>query len=162
MALGTAGPRDLAALGRSLGVVPGARIHAAELQAPLVAALLDTFDDLGDVHDRITATLVDEPPALVRDGGSIRDGVDAELDELRAIRRDARQAISAMEAAERERTGIASLKIRFNRVFGYYIEVSAANLHAVPRRLPPQADDRERGALHHFGAERVRGEGTRR
>ena len=132
VALGTAGPRDLAALGRSLGVVPGARIHAAELQAPLVAALLDTFDDLGDVHDRITATLVDEPPALVRDGGSIRDGVDAELDELRAIRRDARQAISAMEAAERERTGIASLKIRFNRVFGYYIEVSAANLHAVP------------------------------
>ena len=132
VALGTAGPRDLAALGRSLGVIPGARIHAAELQAPLVAALLDTFDDLCDVHDRITATLVDEPPALVRDGGSIRDGVDAELDELRAIRRDARQAISAMEAAERERTGIASLKIRFNRVFGYYIEVSAANLHAVP------------------------------
>ncbi len=132
VALGTAGPRDLVALGRSVGIAPAARAHAAELQAPLVGALLDTFDDLRDVHDRITATLVDEPPALTRDGGSIRDGVDAELDELRAVSRDGRHAISAMEAAERERTGIASLKIRFNRVFGYYIEVSAANLHAVP------------------------------
>ena len=131
-ALGTAGPRDLAALGRSVGVVPRARAHAAELQAPLVGALLDTFDDLRDVHARITATLVDEPPALARDGGAIRDGVDSGLDELRAIGRDARRAIAAMEAAERERTGIASLKIRFNRVFGYYIEVSAANLDAVP------------------------------
>ena len=132
VALGTAGPRDLAALGRSVGVLPAARAHAAELQAPLIGVLLDGLDELRDVHDRITATLADDPPALARDGGSIRDGVDGDLDELRAISRDARHAIAAMEAAERERTGIGSLKIRFNRVFGYYIEVSAANLHAVP------------------------------
>ena len=132
VALGTAGPRDLAALGRSVGVVPAARAQAAELEAPLVGVLLDGLDELRDVHDRITATLADDPPALARDGGSIRDGVDRDLDELRAISRDARHAIAAMEAAERERTGIGSLKIRFNRVFGYYIEVSAANLHAVP------------------------------
>ena len=132
VALGTAGPRDLGALGRSVGVVPAARAHAAELQAPLIGVLLDGLDDLRDVHDRITTTLVDDPPALARDGGSVRDGVDGDLDELRAISRDARRGISAMETAERERTGIASLKIRFNRVFGYYIEVSAANLHAVP------------------------------
>ena len=132
VALGTAGPRDLAALGRSVGILPAARAHAAELQAPLIDALLDDLDELRDVHDRIAATLGDDPPALARDGGFIRDGVDGELDELRAISRDARQAIAAMEAAERERTGIGSLKIRFNRVFGYYIEVSAANLHAVP------------------------------
>ena len=132
VSLGTAGPRDLAALGRSAGVVPAIRGHAAELAAPLAGALLDGFDDLRDVHDRIAATLVDDPPALVRDGGAIRDGVDADLDALRGIGRDARHAIAAMETAERERTGIASLKIRFNRVFGYYIEVSAANLHAVP------------------------------
>ena len=94
--------------------------------------LLDDLDELRDVHDRITATLGDDPPALARDGGFVRDGVDTDLDELRAISRGARQAIAAMEAAERERTGIGSLKIRFNRVFGYYIEVSAANLHAVP------------------------------
>ena len=132
VSLGTAGPRDLAALGRSAGVVPAIRNHVGELAAPLVAALLDGFDDLDDVHDRIVATLVDDPPALVRDGGAIRDGVDADLDALRGIGRDARHSIAAMETAERERTGIASLKIRFNRVFGYYIEVSAANLHAVP------------------------------
>ena len=132
MSLGTAGPRDLAALGRSAGVVPAIRNHVAELAAPLVGALLDGFDDLDDVHERIVGTLVDDPPALVRDGGTIRDGVDADLDALRGIGRDARHAIAAMETAERERTGIASLKIRFNRVFGYYIEVSAANLHAVP------------------------------
>ena len=132
VALGSAGPRDLAALGRSVGVVPAVRGHASELQAPLVGALLGGFDDLRDVHDRIAATLADDPPALARDGGSIRDGVDGDLDELRAISRDARRAIATMETAERERTGIASLKIRFNRVFGYYIEVSAANLHAVP------------------------------
>ena len=132
VALGTAGPRDLAALGRSVRVVPAVRTHAAELRAPLIAAELAGFDELRDVHDRIAATLVDDPPALARDGGSIRDGVDGDLDELRSISRDARHAIAAMETAERERTGIASLKIRFNRVFGYYIEVSAANLHAVP------------------------------
>ena len=131
-ALGTAGPRDLAALGRSVSLVPAARAHAAQLRSPLAGALLDTFDDLRDVHERIGAALVDEPPALMRDGGAIRDGLDTALDELRTIGRDARHAISAMEATERERTGIASLKIRFNRVFGYYIEVSAANLHGVP------------------------------
>ena len=132
VALGTAGPRDLAALGRSVGILPAARVHAAELQAPLIGVLLDDLDELRDVHDRITATLGGDPPALARDGGFVRDGVDPDLDELRAISRGARQAIAAMEAAERERTGIGSLKIRFNRVFGYYIEVSAANLHAVP------------------------------
>ena len=132
VALGTAGPRDLAALGRSVGVVPAVRADAAELRAPLIAAQLAGFDELRDVHDRISATLVDDPPALARDGGSIRDGVDGDLDELRGIARGARHSIAAMETAERERTGIASLKIRFNRVFGYFIEVSAANLHAVP------------------------------
>ena len=132
VALGTAGPRDLVALGRSVGVVPAVRGHAAELRAPLIGALLGGFDELRDVHDRIAATLVEDPPALARDGGAIRDGVDDTLDELRTVSRGARHAIAAMETAERERTGIGSLKIRFNRVFGYYIEVSAANLHAVP------------------------------
>ena len=76
--------------------------------------------------------LVDEPPALARDGGMIRDGVDRELDELRHVSRSGKQVIAEMEQAERSRTGIASLKIRFNRVFGYYIEISKANLHNVP------------------------------
>jgi DNA mismatch repair protein MutS len=131
-ALGTAGPRDLVGLKHSLGVVPRVRTVLAELQAPLVCSLLAALDDLPDIRSTIDATLVDEPPALARDGGFARDGVDRELDELRAISRSGKQVIAEMEERERARTGIASLKVRFNRVFGYYIEISKSNLHAVP------------------------------
>jgi DNA mismatch repair protein MutS len=131
-ALGTAGPRDLVSLRQSITAIP--RVHAilGELQAPLVRSVLAELDELADVRDALAATLADEPPAHARDGGAIRDGVDAELDALREISRSGRHHIARMEEAERARTGIASLKVRFNRVFGYYIEVSKSNLHAVP------------------------------
>ena len=131
-AMGAAGPRDLVALQRSLAVVPRVRAILNPLQAPLTGSLLAELDEVPDVRDAIEATLVEAPPVLARDGGAIRDGVDAALDELRGISRGGKEQIAAMEAAERSRTGIGSLKIRFNRVFGYYIEVSKANLHAVP------------------------------
>jgi len=131
-ALGTAGPRDLVGLKQSLTVVPRVRAVLAELQAPLVRSLVAELDDLADVRDRIEATLIDDPPALARDGGFARDGVDPELDQLRTISRSGKQVIAEMEERERARTGIASLKVRFNRVFGYYIEVSKSNLRAVP------------------------------
>ncbi len=82
--------------------------------------------------DDVESHLVDEPGALVRDGGYIRDGVDAELDSLRAISRGGKQVIADLEERERARTGINSLKVRYNRVFGYYIEISKSHLHAVP------------------------------
>lgn len=132
VSLGTAGPRDLVALKRSIAAVPRVRAIAAELSAPLVCSLSAALDDLRDVRDAIETTLVDDAPALARDGGAIRDGVDAELDELRRVSREGKTAIAALEADERRRTGIASLKVRYNRVFGYYIEVSKANLGAVP------------------------------
>jgi DNA mismatch repair protein MutS len=132
VALSTAGPRDLVALKQSLMAVPRARMLLAECEAPLVRGLVEALDELADVRAWIEQTLVDEPPALARDGGSIRDGVDPVLDDLRHISRSGKQLIADMEARERERTGIASLKVRFNRVFGYYIEVSKSNLHAVP------------------------------
>jgi DNA mismatch repair protein MutS len=131
-ALGTAGPRDLVGLTLSLGVVPRVRTIVADLRAPLVCSLVSALDDLADIRGAIDATLVDDPPALARDGGFSRDGVDPELDELRAISRSGKQIIAQMEERERARTGIGSLKIRYNRVFGYYIEVSKSNLHAVP------------------------------
>jgi DNA mismatch repair protein MutS len=131
-ALGTAGPRDLVGLKHSLAVIPRLRTVLAELQAPLVRSLLAELDDVIDVRDRIESTLIDEPGALARDGGFTRDGVDAELDELRGISRSGKQIIAEMEERERTRTGITSLKIRYNRVFGYYIEISKSNLHAVP------------------------------
>ncbi len=131
-ALGTAGPRDLVGLKQSLAVLPRVRMGLAELHAPLVCSLVAEIDELLDVRDRIESTLVDDAPAQARDGGFTRDGRDAEIDDLRGISRSGKQVIAEMEEAERARTGIASLKVRFNRVFGYYIEVSKSNLHAVP------------------------------
>jgi DNA mismatch repair protein MutS len=130
--LGTAGPRDIVALGASLRALPRLRLLVSDLRAPLVGSLAAELDDLVTIRDAITNTIADEPPAIARDGGVIRDGVDSELDELRRISRGGKAAIAAMEEAERTRTGISSLKIRYNRVFGYYIEVSKTNLGAVP------------------------------
>jgi DNA mismatch repair protein MutS len=131
-ALGTAGPRDLVGLKQSLGLIPRVRTVLTDLQAPLVRALVAALDDVPDVRQEIERTLVDEPPALVRDGGFTRGGVDPDLDELTGISRSGKQVIAEMEDRERARTGITSLKVRYNRVFGYYIEVSKSNLHAVP------------------------------
>ena len=130
--LGIAGPRDLVALRHSIAAVPRLRMLLGELQAPLVRSLVAELDDLTDLRDALERTLLDEPPAVARDGGVVRDGVDAELDELRNISRSNKQHIAAMEDAERTRTGIGSLKIRYNRVFGYYIEISKSNLGSVP------------------------------
>ena len=131
-ALGTAGPRDLASLKQSIAVIPRVRMLLGEMQAPLVRSLLAEIDDLADIRDDLDRTILDEPPAVARDGGMIRDGVDPELDELRTISRSGKQRIAEMEEAERTRTGIGSLKIRYNRVFGYYIEISKSNLASVP------------------------------
>jgi DNA mismatch repair protein MutS len=132
VALGTAGPRDLVALRMSIAAIPRLRLMLDEVQAPLLRSLLAELDDLADVRDLIERTLIDEPGAFARDGGFTRDGVDPDLDELKAISRSGRQVIAEMEERERARTGIGSLKVRFNRVFGYYIEISKSNLHAVP------------------------------
>ncbi|MBA2605184.1 MAG: DNA mismatch repair protein MutS [Acidobacteria bacterium] len=131
-ALGTAGPRDLVALRQSLAAVPRLRMLLADLQAPLVRSLVAELDDLADLRQELEAAILDEPPALARDGGVIRDGVDPELDDLRDISRSGKRRIAEMEESERARTGIGSLKIRYNRVFGYYIEISRTNLGNVP------------------------------
>jgi DNA mismatch repair protein MutS len=131
-ALGTAGPRDLLSLRQSLAAVPRVKLLLEDLQAPLVGSLLAELDDLVDVRQALEQTLLDEPPAFARDGGAIRDGVDSDLDDLRSISRSGKQRIAEMEDAERARTGITSLKIRYNRVFGYYIEISKSNLANVP------------------------------
>src|SRR5687767_7505601 len=132
IALSTAGPRDLSALSRSLAAVPRLQLLLSECQAPLVKSLCGELDELADVRQWIDSAIADEPPALAREGGFVRDGFDQGVDELRHISRSGKQVIAEMEDAERRRTGIASLKVRFNRVFGYYIEISKSNLHAVP------------------------------
>ncbi len=125
--LGSANPRELLALGRSAAELPElARLTASLNTAQKVAETLD------DVRQRILSTLADEPPIDLTDGGTIRQGCSSELDELRDIQTNAKQYIASIEARERTRTTIQSLKVRFNNVFGYYIEVSKPNLPLVP------------------------------
>ena len=131
-ALGSAGPRDLVGLKQSIAVVPRVRLMLDACEAPLTRSLISALDDLIDVRDDIDRCLIDDPGALVRDGGYIRDGLDSGLDDLRRISRSGKQVIAELEERERARTGINSLKVRYNRVFGYYIEISKSNLHAVP------------------------------
>jgi DNA mismatch repair protein MutS len=130
--LGTAGPRDVVALARSLRALPPAAEALDDCAAPLLRRLVKELDPPLDLAEDVEKTLADEPPALLREGAVIRDGVDPELDELRSTSRGGRATIASIEERERERTGIANLKVRYNRVFGYYIEVSKANLALVP------------------------------
>jgi len=129
-AMGRAVPRDLAALAASLAPLPGLGVLLPEYGAEVLGEIRGAWDDLADLHDDLVKTLSDEVPAALKDGGAIRAGVSSELDELRAVGRDVRGALTRMEAAERERTGIDSLKVRHNNVFGYYIEVTRAQLAA--------------------------------
>ena len=132
LTLGTAGPRELLALGRSLAVVPRLKQHAQSLSAARLRAIEAALDEVPEVSDGILAAIADEPPVNLADGGTIRPGYNAELDELRDIGRNSKQYIAQIETRERTRTNIQSLKVRFNNVFGYYIEISKANLHHAP------------------------------
>ncbi len=130
---GTATARDLLALKASLARLPDLCRALSVARASILCQIAGT-DPCAVLAARLAAGVHDEPPAGLREGGLIRDGFHGELDELRAIRREGRDTIAAIEAREREATGIASLKVRFNRVFGYYIEISKSNLRLVPDR----------------------------
>src|SRR5437867_3603238 len=130
--LGSANPRDLLALGKSLERIPQLKQRVQNRQSGRLQAICAALDDVPEAHQRILAALADEPPVNLSDGGAIRAGYNPELDELRDLSRNGRQYIAQIEARERERTGIQSLKVRFNNVFGYYIEISSANLHKAP------------------------------
>ena len=130
--LGTATPPECWSLARSLEAVAELRGAVRPLASPIHRELTERLDPLRDLSDEIAASLEDEPPVNIRDGGVIRRGVHAELDSLREIARDSKSVLLEIEANERQRTGITSLKVRFNSVFGYYIEISKANLNRVP------------------------------
>jgi DNA mismatch repair protein MutS len=130
--LETANPRDLLALAASLARIPSARAALAVLQAPKLDSLHHNLDELTDVRSEIERTIIPEPPITLNDGGVISAGIDRELDELRGLSLNGKQFLAQMEERERQRTGIGSLKVRFNSVFGYYLEISKSNLHLVP------------------------------
>ena len=129
---GIANPRDLAALRSSLKVLPQVKKLLSNFSSKLLSKICNNFDDLYDIYCELERVLVDNPPATSKEGRIIKDGVHKELDELRRIRNEAESIIREIEERERKRTGIASLKVGFNNVFGYYIEVSKPNLHLVP------------------------------
>jgi len=131
--LETANPRDVLALASSLAKIPAIKSAAGKLAAERLRTLHAALDELSDLRERIEKTIVAEPPLSFADGGVIAAGIDRDLDELRELSRNSKQVLAQIEQRERGRTGITSLKVKFNSIFGYYIEVSKPNLHLVPQ-----------------------------
>jgi len=132
IAVGLANGRDLAALGASLLALPEVIALLRETETPLMRTTLDGMDPLTDLRELIEKAIVADPPLTIREGGIIREGYDPELDALIATMRDGKQWIAALEEKERRRTGIHSLKVGFNNVFGYYFEITKANASSAP------------------------------
>jgi len=130
--LETANPRDVLALAASLEKIPAVRSALGRLGAERLRTLHRSVDELADLRARIDRTIVCEPPISLNDGGVIAPGVDQELDQLRDLSRNSKQFLAQIEQRERQRTNINSLKIKFNNIFGYYLEISKPNLHLAP------------------------------
>jgi DNA mismatch repair protein MutS len=161
-------PRDLQALADSAERLPAVKQHLQEQRAPLLQELWSAIDPLEDLAATIRRTLVDDPPTHLREGGVIRPGVSAELDQLLDSTRDAREWIAGLQATERKRTGIAKLKVGYNKVFGYYLEVPRGSVDQVPdtwvgkqtlvnaqRYITPELKEKEQLVLRADG-ERIR------
>ncbi len=132
ISLDSAGPRDLLALASSAAKLPLVATALSPLQSATWKRMQSSLDCLVDLQHAISTTIADQPPVRLEDGGVIASGVDAELDQLRSLSLSGKQSIAAIEERERHRTGIGSLKVRYNSVFGYYIEVTKSNLNNVP------------------------------
>jgi len=132
VALGSARPRDLVQLGRGLGTLPAFHHALSPLNTPLLTELLEAMGEHPELQALLARAIVESPPILIREGGVIAPGYDAELDELRNLERDAEQFLAEMEQRERSATGINTLKVGFNRVHGYYIELGRAQADKAP------------------------------
>lgn len=132
ISFGSASPRDLNAILRSLYQVPAIRENLVGLPSSLLQILSESGDEVPEICALLVKAISDSPPAKVSEGDTIRDGYSTELDELRSISRNAKQIIATLEATERTRSGISNLRIKFNNVFGYFIEVSKGNAARVP------------------------------
>lgn len=132
IAYGNGTARELAALRDSIRFLPDLKSCLQKMNSAIFSEMVALFDDLSDIHQYIGAAIVDDPPNLLKEGGLIRDGYSSTIDEYRKIAKGGRQMILDMEATEREKTGIKNLKIGYNRVFGYYIEVSNSFKDKVP------------------------------
>lgn len=161
VAAGRAAPRDLLGLKKTLEKIPALREALAGVRSAGLAACRDAFSPCDDTVSRIASGLSDDPPVSLSDGGVIRDGYSAELDELRRIGSSGKEWIARLQNTERERTGISSLKVGYNQVFGYYIEVTNTHLARIPegytrkqtlvnaeRFITPELKEMEEKILH--------------
>ena len=139
LSMNTATPRELIVLKRSLETLPNLKRTLADSTASLLCVLAENLDELADVRERIAETIDDDAPANISEGNAIRTGFSTELDELRSISRDAKTTIAALERRERMRSGIATLRVRHNNVFGYFIEVN----RSVAARVPADYERRQ-------------------
>ncbi len=128
----TANPRDMIAFKTSLAMLPHIKYIMKSLEAPLLRQLEEQIDELTDVHDLIERSILDEPPIIIREGGIIKDGYNEEVDRLRSAKNDGKSWLAKLEAEEREKTGIKNLRVKFNKVFGYYLEVTNSYKDMVP------------------------------
>ncbi len=133
ISVGTANPRDLIQLLGSIKIIPRVRKLLGGVEVPLIKQLIESLDILADIKELIEKSIMEHPPISIREGGFIRNGYNPKVDELRRISREGRSIILSMEADEKRRTGIPNLKIKYNKVFGYFIEISKAQLHLVPQ-----------------------------
>ncbi len=132
ISIGTANARDMLSLGASLALIPDIKKTLLECKCNLIINTLKECDDLSDIVALTGQAIADNPPLTLKEGGLIKTGYNRELDELRNIRSDGKSWIARLELQERKRTGISSLKVRYNKVFGYYIEITKANLDSAP------------------------------
>ncbi|MEW5807128.1 MAG: DNA mismatch repair protein MutS [Acidobacteriota bacterium] len=133
IAIKSANPRDLLAMKNSLVILPQLASFGEKVSRSLITKTVAEIDSLEDIHQRLDASIAEEAPISTREGGIFKDGFSRELDELREINRTGKSFIASLEAKEKKRTGINSLKVRYNQIFGYYIEISRANLAYIPQ-----------------------------
>ena len=129
---GTVNPRELKALGQTVKNIPAIKKTTKDFKSTLLVTLREETHELKDIYTLIESAIKDEPPVMIKDGDVVKDGFNAELDELRNVYKNAKGILTQIETDEKEKTGIKNLKIGYNRVFGYYIEVSKGNVHLVP------------------------------
>ena len=159
VALRSARPRDLTRLHSSLAALPQLRSELTHCDAPRLRELCEQAADYPELCDLLGRAIIENPPVVIRDGGVIADGYDAELDELRQISSNAGDYLLEIEQREREATGIATLKVGYNRVHGYYIEISRAPVGPGTCRIHPAPDPEKRRALYHPRTQDLRGQG---
>ena len=158
---GRASPRDLSFVGRTLACLPKVKAKLTGRTSVLLRDIESRLDLCADIRGPLEQALVDDCPLTTRDGNFIRAGYRSDVDELRELMAGGKQWMAEYQAAECERIGIANMKVGFNQVFGYYLEVTHANREKVPGRIHPQANAQKRRTLHHAGAEGIRREGAR-